>query len=80
MIQHTIIDRLNEDGERISGSLFTLAAVVYPGIGGRRSHWAAYRDDPQRPMTIEMTAAGGDKLPEAVARFFFPGIEERYRG
>ena len=73
-MKHTITDRPREDGTTMTGSLFTLVAVVNPGID-----WAAYRDDPQRQMPVSLTAARGDKLPEAVARYFFPGIEEPYR-
>lgn len=73
-MKHTITDRPREDGTRITGSLFTLVAVINPGID-----WAAYRDDPQRQQTVERTAESGDKLPEAVARYFFPDIEVPYR-
>lgn len=73
-MKHTITDSPRHDGSLMTGSLFTLVAVVNPGID-----WAAYRDDPQRQMTANGTADSGDKLPEAVARYFFPDIEEPYR-
>lgn len=71
-MRHDVIDRQEDDGTLVSGSVVTIAAKVKPGID-----WAAYIE---RGKSVVDTARRGDKLPEAVARWFFPGIEEPYRG
>lgn len=69
----------NETTERIGQEV---VAERYVTVAMKRTvgiDWSAYWLPAEQVVSAGHTADRGDKLPEAVARFFFPGIEEPYR-
>ena len=80
------------DGRTIRVLTTHLAASINPGIDWaayeQRPHIGAndervpglyYLDAPASVVNYDEISRMGNKVPEAVARFFFRGVEEKYR-
>lgn len=64
----------------VTGKTITVACVVNRvdgASGGWQGDWAAY--SAPGSWSVEETGRRGDKLPEAMARALFPGIDLDYR-